>query len=118
MIYNKCDDRNNQSGCYDPTAYNALRKIKKDERRALIQKMNALANQNGWTDDCGRVYIVFTVEEIMYSLGCQNQKANKLMYELEKKCGLIERKRQGLGKPNLIYVKNFIDNSKSHIKKC
>ena len=41
MIYNKCDDRNNQSGCYDPTAYNALRKIKKDERRALIQKMNA-----------------------------------------------------------------------------
>ena len=48
IIYNKCDDRNNQSGCYDPTAYNALRKIKKDERRALIQKMNALANQNGY----------------------------------------------------------------------
>ena len=46
MIYNKYDDRNNQSGCYDPTTYNALRKIKKDERRALIQKMNALANQN------------------------------------------------------------------------
>ena len=48
MIYNKYDDRNNQSGCCDPTAYNALKKIKKDERRALIQKMNALANQNGY----------------------------------------------------------------------
>ena len=36
------------------------------------------------------------------------------MNELEEKCGLIERKRQGQGKPNLIYVKNFIssvDNS-------
>ena len=79
----------------------------------LLDRMS-LSQKNGWTDDCGRVYIVFTVEEIMSSLGCQNQKANKLMYELEKKCGLIERKRQGLGKPNLIYVKNFIDNSKSH----
>ncbi len=39
MIYNKYDDRNNKSGCNDPTAYNALRKIKKDERRALIQKI-------------------------------------------------------------------------------
>ena len=48
MIYNKHDDRNNQSGCNDPTAYNALRRIKKDERRTLIQKMNTLANQNGY----------------------------------------------------------------------
>lgn len=48
MIYNKHDDRNNQSGCNDPTAYNALRRIKKDERRALIQKMNTLANRNGY----------------------------------------------------------------------
>ena len=48
MIYNKYDDRNNQSGCKDPTAYNALKKIKKDDSRALIQKMNALANQNGY----------------------------------------------------------------------
>ena len=83
----------------------------------LLDRMS-LSQKNGWTDDCGRVYIVFTVEEIMSSLGCQNQKVNKLMYELEKKCGLIERKRQGLGKPNLIYVKNFINNSKSQIKKC
>ena len=35
------------------------------------------------------------------------------MQELENNCGLIERKRQGLGKPNLIYVKNFIEPSKS-----
>ncbi len=39
------------------------------------------------------------------------KKAVKLLDELEKKCGLIERKRQGLGKPNLIYVKNFVSDA-------
>ena len=52
-------------------------------------------------------YIIFTVDEIMDALNCANQKATRLMVELEKQAGLIERKRQGLGRPNLIYVKNF-----------
>lgn len=43
----------------------------------LLDRMS-LSQKNGWTDDCGRVYIIFTVEEIMSSLCCQNQKANKL----------------------------------------
>ena len=51
------------------------------------------------------------IEEIKGALGCAEKKAVKLLDELEKKCGLIERKRQGLGKPNLIYVKNFISGS-------
>ena len=41
------------------------------------------------------------------SLSCGNKKAISLLDELENKVNLIERKRQGLGKPNLIYVKNF-----------
>ena len=53
----------------------------------------------------------------MNAMGCADQKAGKLLFELEKKCGLIERKRQGLGKPNLIYVKNFIASSGSRFKK-
>lgn len=48
MIHNKADDRTNESGCYDPTAYKALCNIKKRERRELIQKMNKLANQHGY----------------------------------------------------------------------
>ena len=40
-------------------------------------------------------------------MGCADNKATKLLDDLEKRYGLIERKRQGLGKPNLIYVKNF-----------
>ena len=76
----------------------------------LLDRMN-LSARNGWLDEEGRVYIIFTIEEIKSSLGCAEKKAVKLLDELEKKCGLIERKRQGLGKPNLIYVKNFISGS-------
>lgn len=76
----------------------------------LLDRMN-LSAKNGWMDEAGRVYIFFTIEEIKGSVGCAEKKAVKLLDELERKCGLIERKRQGLGKPNLIYVKNFVDSS-------
>lgn len=79
----------------------------------LLKRMD-LSAKNGWLDEQGRVYIICTLEEIMEILGCADNKATKLLNELEKDAGLIERKRQGLGKPNLIYVKNFItdvDNS-------
>lgn len=76
----------------------------------LLDRMN-LSAENSWLDDAGRVYIIFTIGEIKNSLGCAEKKAVKLLDELEKKCGLIERKRQGLGKPNLIYVKNFVSDA-------
>ena len=75
----------------------------------LLDRMG-LSVKNGWTDDTGQVYIIFTTEEIMEALYCADNKATKLMKELES-CGLIERKRRGLGKPSLIYVKNFISES-------
>lgn len=74
----------------------------------LLDRMS-LSCKNGWLDKEGRVYIIFTIEEVMTALSCADQKAGKLLHELESKCRLIERKRQGLGKPNLIYVKNFVD---------
>lgn len=84
----------------------------------LLDRMN-LSARNGWLDKEGRVYIIFTIDEIKSSLGCAEKKAVKLLDELEKKCGLIERKRQGLGKPNLIYVKNFISGSvERQFKSC
>ena len=72
----------------------------------LLDRMS-LSTKNGWLDEDGRVYIIFTVQEIRESLSCGNKKAISLLDELENKVNLIERKRQGLGKPNLIYVKNF-----------
>lgn len=76
----------------------------------LLDRMS-LSARNDWLDEQGRVYIVFTVEEIMESLACGNKKAVGLLRELEVGAGLIERRRQGLGKPNLIYVKNFIEGN-------
>ena len=73
----------------------------------LLDRMG-LSVKNGWLDEQGRVYIIFPVQEVMDALGCADNKAAKLFRELEK-FGLIERKRRGLGKPDLIYVKNFAD---------
>lgn len=81
----------------------------------LLDRMS-LSAKNGWLDAESRVYIIFTIEDIMSAMGCADQKACKLLYELESKCCLIERKRQGLGKPNLIYVKNFVTPSESRFQ--
>ena len=87
----------------------------------MLDKLD-LSVKNNWTDEQGRVYIIYTIEQIMRDLNCGNKKAGQLLQELEEKGGLIERKRQGLGRPNLIFVKNFIsgvDNSgERHFKKC
>ena len=66
----------------------------------------SLSAKNGWLDEKQRVYIILTISEIMESMCCASQKATKLLQELEK-YRLIEKKRQGHCKPNLIYVKDF-----------
>jgi hypothetical protein len=78
----------------------------------MLDRMG-LSLKNSWLDDRNRVYIIYTVAEIMETLGCAEQKANKLLMELDSKSGvgLIEKRRRGLGKPNIIYVKNFIVKS-------
>ena len=78
----------------------------------LLDRM-ALSVKNRWLDAEGRVYIIFTVSEVMETLACAEQKAVRLLGELDmaKGVGLIERRRRGLGKPNIIYVKNFVDKA-------
>ena len=75
----------------------------------LLDRMS-LSIKNRWFDEEDRVYIIFTVEEIAELMNCGTQKAVRLLKELDadKGIGLIEKKRLGLGKPNVIYVKNFI----------
>lgn len=75
---------------------------------SLMLDRAALSAKNGWLDEKGRVYIYYTLEQVMADLRCANQKATKLMKELEVKIGLIERRKQGQGKPAMIYVKDFM----------
>lgn len=79
----------------------------------------SLSTRNDWVDADGRVYIYYTVENVMEDLNCGNKKAVKLLNELDSEYGLIERKRQGLGKPTKIYVKNFAGLlQKRHFQTC
>lgn len=71
-----------------------------------------LSRRNGWIDEKRRVYIIFTVEETQRIMHCSKPTATKFMQELVK-IGLVEKKRQGLGKPNLLYVKNFVRKGKN-----
>ena len=75
----------------------------------LLDRMG-LSIKNRWFDEEDRVYIIFTVEELAELLNCGAQKVVRLLKELDVKSGigLIEKKRLGLGKPNVIYVKNFM----------
>ena len=81
----------------------------------LLDRMS-LSAKNGWLDEQGRVFIIFTLEDVKRSLCCADNKATKLLRELEE-FGLIERKRRGLGRPSLVYVKNFsADSSKTRFQ--
>jgi hypothetical protein len=74
----------------------------------LLDRMG-LSVKNGWMDSARRIYIYFTREDAMNLMSCGKDKATKLFRELDKDgIGLIERKKQGQGRPTRIYVKNFV----------
>ena len=81
----------------------------------LLDRMS-LSVKNEWFDKKGRVFIIFTIEDVKRTLRCADNKATRLLRELEE-FGLIERKRRGQGKPCLVYVKNFsAESSKERVK--
>ncbi|WP_455025096.1 replication initiator protein A [Oribacterium sinus] len=77
---------------------------------AMLLKRAGMSYKNNWLDKQNRVFIYFTVEEIIRKRHLSKPTAIKLLDELDKKngIGLIERVRVGLGKPNIIYVKDFL----------
>ncbi len=74
----------------------------------MLDRMS-LSMKNGWLDEENRAYVYYTLDSIMEDLGCAREKCAKVLAELDSKkgIGLIEKKRQGLGRPDIIYVKNF-----------
>ncbi|MBD5531588.1 MAG: replication initiator protein A [Lachnospiraceae bacterium] len=83
----------------------------------MLDRM-AMSMKNGWLDDRNRAYIIYTVENIREDLGCSKEKAVKILAELDsnKGIGLVERIRRGLGKPDIIYVKNFAVSDKMEME--
>ena len=74
----------------------------------MLDRM-ALSMKNHWLDNENRAYIIYSISNVMEDINCSKPtcvKIMKVMKELDS-FGLIERKRKGLGKPDIIYVKNF-----------
>ena len=76
----------------------------------LMLNRMSLSVKNQWFDEENKAYIYFSVEDIMELLNCGKNKAVKIMQELDDETGigLIEKRRQGFGKVNIIYVKTFM----------
>ena len=72
----------------------------------LLDRMQ-LSIKNRWLDEEGKVYIYFSQEQISGMMGCGLKKVGNLLAELDsrKGIGLITRIRQGLGRPDRIYVR-------------
>jgi hypothetical protein len=89
-----------------------FRKLSSDAKilYGLMLDRMALSIKNNWIDDKDRVYIIFTLEQVMEYMNCGKDKGVKILAELDtnKGIGLIERVKRGLGKPAIIYVKSFI----------
>ena len=84
----------------------------------MLDRMS-ISIKNEWKDEQNRAFIYFSVEEIMESLNCGRNKAIKCLQELDSESGigLIEKRRQGMGKSSIIYVKNFVMATEAGAKK-
>lgn len=91
----------------------AFKKLSTDAKLlyGLLLDRMGLSAKNGWYDDMGRVFIYYTLDEIQEDLNCGHEKAVRLLAELDtgkKGFGIIERVKQGQGRPTKIYVKRFL----------
>ena len=73
---------------------------------AIMLDRMSLSLKNGWKDQQGRYYITFPLDAVIAAVHCAREKANKLLKELES-IGLLDRKRRGQGKANLLYLKHL-----------
>lgn len=72
----------------------------------LLDRMN-LSMKNGWLDEQNRVYIIYQIKDIMSDMNMARATAVKYLQELVD-FGLVEKKKRGLGLPNILYVKSFL----------
>jgi len=80
----------------------------------MLDRMS-LSVKNGWLDDENRVFIIYSIESISEDMNCGRDKAMRIIAELDsiKGIGLIERVKRGQGKPDLIYVMNFVSGDEN-----
>ena len=94
---------------YEKECFRGLSNDAKTLYALMLDRMSlSLANQ--WLDEDGKVYINYSLEDIMTTLNCGKTKAVALLKELDSESGigLIEKKNMGIAKASVFYVMNFI----------
>ncbi len=70
---------------------------------ALLLDRMELSRANNWVDSDGTIFLIFKREDLADMLGICTTTVWRAIKQL-KEVGLIAEKRQGLNKPNLIYI--------------
>lgn len=74
---------------------------------AFMLNRASMSKRNGWKDEQGRLYIFFTLDDVMQVTNCKKTKASRLLSQLDE-LNLIEREHRGIGRANKIYVKKLL----------
>ena len=72
----------------------------------MLDRLSLSARREDFTDQQGRVYVIYTIDQVQQDLHCARATAVKLLRQLTE-WGLIEKRRRGQGRPNLLYIKDF-----------
>lgn len=95
--------------------YNALSDKAKQIYMFLFDR-RTLSIQNKWFDDKGDVFVYFTNEQLMEKLNCSNKPIIQAKKELSD-CGLIKEIRQGVNKPNRLYILGSVESTQRKCRK-
>lgn len=69
----------------------------------LLDRTKLSAQNQGWTDANGEVFVYFTIASLAQTLGKCEMTIKTSLAKLAQ-VGLLTRKRQGIGRPNRLYV--------------
>ena len=82
----------------------------------LIFDRRTLSIQNKWHDKNGNVFVYFTNQQFMDLLNCNEKTVIKAKKELQDFC-LIKEERQGVNKPNRLYISGTVKNTGQELQK-
>ena len=82
----------------------------------LLFDRRTLSIKNKWYDNDGQIYMYFTNEQFMKELNCANGSVVKAKKELAQ-VGLLKETRQGMNKPNRLYITGYSKTAFQDVQK-
>ena len=80
----------------------------------LLDRME-LSRENNWINEKGEIYLIFTRQNIQALLNISDKPCTKAFKQLSQ-MELIKEQRQGLGKPNLIFIGHIVYDTPQSIE--